>query len=111
MLAEERVPEATLSVSLIDQDSVWVGFIHQHTLYVRASSWTIVDVRESIMAVMELAESLECQNVALCVPKTANQIQPFVHDLLLVGFELIHPQAMQLKPSVKSNYVCLGMEL
>ena len=65
----------------------------------------------SIMAVMELAESLECQNVALCVPKTANQIQPFVHDLLLVGFELIHPQAMQLKPSVKSNYVCLGMEL
>jgi hypothetical protein len=46
MLAEERVPEATLSVSLIDQDSVWVGFIHQHTLYVRASSWTMVDVRE-----------------------------------------------------------------
>jgi hypothetical protein len=46
MLAEKRVPEATLSVSLIDQDSVWVGFIYQDTLFVRASSWKTVDVRE-----------------------------------------------------------------
>jgi hypothetical protein len=63
------------------------------------------------MAVMELAESLECENVALCVPKTANQIQPFIHDLILVGFELIHPQAMQLESSVQTNYICVGMEL
>jgi hypothetical protein len=46
MLAEKRVPEATLSVNLIDQDSIWVGFIVEDTLFVRASSWSNVDVRE-----------------------------------------------------------------
>jgi len=111
MLAEKRVPEATLSVSLIDQDSVWVGFISQDTLFVRASSWTNVDVRESVMAVMELAEMLECSNVALCAIKSANQVQLLIHDLLLVGFELIHPECMQLDQSVQEKYICVGMEL
>jgi len=111
MLAEKRVPEATLSVSLIDQDSVLVGFICQRTLFVRASSWTNVDVRESIMAVMELGELLECSNVALCVTRSAQHAQSLVHDLLLVGFELIHPQCMQLDPSVQERYICVGMEL
>ncbi|CAM0138479.1 unnamed protein product [Umbelopsis sp. WA50703] len=110
MLAEKRVPEATLSVSLIDQDSVWVGFIYQDTLFVRASSWKTVDVRESIMAVMELAETLECENVAFCVPKTANEAQHLIRDLLMVGFELIHPAFKQLGASVQEKYICVGME-
>jgi hypothetical protein len=63
------------------------------------------------MAVMELAERLECSNVALCVAKGANQVQPLIHDLLLVGFELIHPQFLQLGSSVQEKYLCVGMEL
>lgn len=65
----------------------------------------------SVMAVMELAERLECSNVALCVAKEANQVQPLIHDLLLVGFELIHPQFLQLGSSVQEKYLCVGMEL
>jgi hypothetical protein len=68
------------------------------------------NIDDSIMAVMELAETLECENVAFCVPKTANEAQHLIRDLLMVGFELIHPAFKQLGASVQEKYICVGME-
>jgi len=109
MLAEKRIPEATFSVSLIDQDNLWVGFIYHGTLFVRASKLKTMNVRESIMAVMELAETLECSNIALCLPKITSQ--SLIHDLILIGFELIHSQFMQIGSTLEEKYICIGMEL
>ncbi|KAF9154405.1 hypothetical protein BG015_001028 [Linnemannia schmuckeri] len=64
--------DATLTITSNDAKmNTWFGFKSNGALYLRGDGWDDMDIRESIVAALELAEEqLECTSVYLCLEKS-----------------------------------------
>jgi len=74
-------------------------------MFVEAGGSTWQDgFRECVIAIMELAELLECVNVVMCVGKTEGDL---MRSFVYAGFEMIHPNIY----CPKDGFVLLGCEV
>jgi len=62
------------------------------------------EFRLCVMAVMEMAELLECESMVMCVDKGDKDL---VRSFMYAGFELVHPDVY----GHKEGYVLLGCEV
>ncbi|RUS20999.1 LOW QUALITY PROTEIN: hypothetical protein BC937DRAFT_93878 [Endogone sp. FLAS-F59071] len=105
--------EATLTItSQREQTSVWCGFIKEGRLILRGGYWDEIDMRESIIAVLELAETFACTDVIVCIRRDDSRLSNLIHDFLYVGFEPVLP-GMPLGAGLGGEdiYIRVGMEL
>jgi len=105
--------EATLTISSQrNQTNVWCGFIKQGRLILRGGYWEEIDMRESITAILELAETFVCTDVIVCIRRDDPRLTSLIHDFLYIGFEPVLPG---MPPGAglggEDAYVRVGMEL
>jgi len=118
--------EATLTITTHDDDhNIWSGFLlsadqNQNdsacpspTLVLRGGNWDTVDLRESIVAVLELADTLQCGRVIVCLPRKssdhAGDLKRLIHDFMYVGFEVVSQPFGMIEN--KENYIMVGAEV
>jgi len=78
------------------------------TLYVDGKGAESVKLRESIVALLDLAdEHLECAALIIALPRSSPALSEVLHSLMYVG------GTVMTKPPVPSNpaYVLVGMEI
>ncbi|KAF9937308.1 hypothetical protein BGZ67_001402 [Mortierella alpina] len=102
--------DATLTITSNDSKmNTWLGFKSEGALYLRGNGWDDMDIRESVVAALDLAEEqLECTVVYLCLEKSNPHLSKLVRALMYAGFEAVHPGVL---PHADSKYLVLGMEL
>ncbi|KAG0281582.1 hypothetical protein BGZ95_001933 [Linnemannia exigua] len=102
--------DATLTITSNDAKmNTWFGFKSEGALYLRGNGWDDMDIRESVVAALDLAEEqLECTVVYLCLEKSNPHIKDLVRALMYAGFEMVLPGIM---PHADDKYHVLGMEL
>lgn len=107
--------DTTVTISLrMEQINIWCGFILERqdgekTIVLKGDVWEDTSLRESIVAVLELAECLECENIIVCLEKDRRELSCLVHDFMYIGFELVNPL---LQNCLKTDeYVLVGMAL
>ncbi|KAI1294479.1 hypothetical protein EDD11_008116 [Mortierella claussenii] len=105
-----RRVDATLTITSNDSKmNTWFGFKSENALYLRGNGWDDMDIRESVVAALDLAEEqLECQTVYLCLEKTNPKLTNLVRTLMYAGFEVVHPEVLE---HADPKYLVLGMEL
>ncbi|KAA1472951.1 hypothetical protein DENSPDRAFT_779014 [Dentipellis sp. KUC8613] len=78
------------------------------TLYVDAKSAEIVNLRESIVALLDLAdEHLECGALVIALEKTSASLGDVLHSLMYVGGTVVTKPPFQVDPA----YVLVGLEI
>jgi len=93
--------------------SAWDAFVlslpnRPKTLYVDGQSAQLANLRESIVALLDLAdEQLECSAVIIALPKTSEGLDDLIHSLMYVGGQIV------TKPPFKASsaYLLIGLEL
>ncbi|KAG0057521.1 hypothetical protein BGZ83_009160 [Gryganskiella cystojenkinii] len=102
--------DATLTITSTDSKmNTWLGFKSQGALYLRGNGWNDMDIRESVVAALDLAEEqLNCHTVYLCLEKTNEDLAKLVRALMYAGFEVVHPGVLA---HADPKYLVLGMEL
>ncbi|CAO3571420.1 unnamed protein product [Mortierella alpina] len=102
--------DATLTITSNDSKmNTWFGFKSEGALYLRGNGWDDMDIRESVVAALDLAEEqLECTVVYLCLEKSNPHLSELVRALMYAGFEAVHPGVL---PHADAKYLVLGMEL
>ncbi|KAF9571294.1 hypothetical protein EC968_000733 [Mortierella alpina] len=102
--------DATLTITSTDSKmNTWLGFKTEGALYLRGNGWGDMDIRESVVAALDLAEEqLECTVVYLCLEKSNPHLSKLVRALMYAGFEAVHPGVL---PHADPKYLVLGMEL
>jgi len=85
---------------------VWIGCVTNGTMFVEVPADNVWqnEFRECVIAVMEMAELLECHTVVICVAKTAVDL---MRSFMYAGFEMVHPDMY----CHKEDYVLLGCEV
>jgi len=116
--------EATLTITTHDDDhNIWSGFLlspdqnnsttPSTTLVLRGGNWDTVDLRESIVAVLELADTLQCGKVVVCLPRKSSDrsadLKRLIHDFVYVGFEIVSQPFGMIEN--KENYIIVGAEV
>lgn len=77
------------------------------TLYVAGGSYEDVNMRESVCAVLELAEEeLACTGVVMCLEKKTSHIGDLIHALLYVGGTITN-----LPFPAAAEYILVGLDL
>ncbi|KAF9957449.1 hypothetical protein BGZ72_001826 [Mortierella alpina] len=106
----DGVVDATLTITSNDSKmNTWFGFKSEGALYLRGNGWDDMDIRESVVAALDLAEEqLECTVVYLCLEKSNPHLSKLVRALMYAGFEAVHPGVLA---HADSKYLVLGMEL
>ncbi|KAK5815847.1 hypothetical protein F5H01DRAFT_196319 [Linnemannia elongata] len=101
--------DATLTItSNDDKMNTWFGFKSGGALYLRGDGWDDMDIRESIVAALELAEEqLECTSVYLCLEKSNPHITQLTHALLYATFQLVTPGVL---PHADPKYLVMGID-
>ncbi|KAK3844018.1 MAG: hypothetical protein J3R72DRAFT_439597 [Linnemannia gamsii] len=102
--------DATLTITSNDAKmNTWFGFKSEGALYLRGNGWDDMDIRESVVAALDLAEEqLECTVVYLCLEKSNPHIKDLVRALMYAGFEMVLPGIMA---HADDKYHVLGIEL
>ncbi|KAF9927737.1 hypothetical protein FBU30_002940 [Linnemannia zychae] len=102
--------DATLTITSNDAKmNTWFGFKSDGALYLRGNGWDDMDIRESVLAALHLAEEqLECTVVYLCLEKSNPHLSKLVRALMYASFEVVHPGVLA---QADSKYLVLGMEL
>jgi hypothetical protein len=78
------------------------------TLYVDGKSAVHVNLRESIVALLDLAdEQLECTALVLALEKASPALGELLHSLMYVGGTVVTAPAYPVNPA----FVLVGMEL
>lgn len=78
------------------------------TLYVDGKSAEIVSLRESIVALLDLAdEHLECSALVIALEKASPSLGDLLHSLMYVGGTVVTKPPFQLD----SAYVLVGLEI
>ncbi|ETW80417.1 hypothetical protein HETIRDRAFT_452016 [Heterobasidion irregulare TC 32-1] len=78
------------------------------TLYVDGKSAEIVSLRESIVALLDLAdEHLECNALVIALEKTTPALGDLLHSLMYVGGTVVTKPPFQ----VDSAYILVGLEI
>ncbi|KAG0005115.1 hypothetical protein BGZ65_011952 [Modicella reniformis] len=73
------------------------------------NGWDDMDIRESVVAALDLAEEqLECQTVYLCLEKSNPDLANLVRALMYAGFEVVVPGVLL---HADPKYLVLGIEL
>jgi len=116
--------EATLTITTHEDDhNIWSGFLlstdqnnsttTSPTLVLRGGNWDTVDLRESIVAVLELADTLQCGSVVVCLPRKSSDraadLKRLIHDFMYVGFEIVSQPFGTIED--KENYIMVGAEV
>ncbi|KAG0261109.1 hypothetical protein BG011_001361 [Mortierella polycephala] len=103
--------DATLTITSNDSKmNTWFGFKSEGALFLRGNGWDAMDIRDSVVAALDLAEEqLECELVYLCLEKSnVYLVEELVRALMYAGFEVVHPGVL---PHADPKYLVLGMEL
>lgn len=102
--------DATLTITSNDAKmNTWFGFKSEGALYLRGNGWDDMDIRESVVAALDLAEEqLGCRVVYLCLEKSNPHLSKLVRALMYAGFEVVHPGVLA---HADTKYLVLGMEL
>ncbi|KAF9969237.1 hypothetical protein BGZ73_008511 [Actinomortierella ambigua] len=100
--------QTTLTItSNDDKKNVWYGFIADGALFLRGDGWGDMEIRESIVAVLELAEEqLGCDKVYLCLEKSHPDLADLVRALMYADFQMVHPGVL---PNADPKYLVLGI--
>ncbi|KAF9913156.1 hypothetical protein EC991_003616 [Linnemannia zychae] len=103
--------DATLTITSNDSKmNTWFGFKSEGALYLRGNGWDDMDIRESVVAALDLAEEqFECSVVYLCLEKSHPQLEDIVRALMYAGFEVVHKGVLAHRADDK--YFVLGIEL
>ncbi|KAF8949069.1 hypothetical protein BGZ47_011297 [Haplosporangium gracile] len=101
--------DATLTITSNDAKmNTWFGFKSNGALYLRGDGWDDMDIRESIVAALELAEEqLECSSVYLCLEKSNPHLTQLTHALLYATFQLVTPGVL---PHADPKYLVMGID-
>ncbi|KAI1307286.1 hypothetical protein EDD11_004536 [Mortierella claussenii] len=102
--------EATLTITSNDSKmNTWFGFVSDSALFLKGDGWDDMDVRESVVAALDLAEEqLGCQSVYLCLEKNNPSLANLVRTLMYAGFEMVTPGILT---HADPKYLVLGMDL
>ncbi|KAG0295759.1 hypothetical protein BGZ98_001239 [Dissophora globulifera] len=102
--------DATLTITSNDSKmNTWVGFVSEGALFLKGNGWDDMDIRESVVAALDLAEEqLGCHAVHLCLEKKNPNITKLVRTLMYAGFEMVHPGVLA---RADPKYLVLGMDL
>ncbi|GJJ73640.1 hypothetical protein EMPS_05998 [Entomortierella parvispora] len=102
--------DARLTITSTDSKmNTWFGFVSEGALFLRGNGWDDMDIRESVVAALDLAEEqLGCQTVLLCLEKNDPSIAKLVRTLMYAGFEMVHPAVL---PNANPKYLVMGMDL
>ena len=101
------------AVELAQIHAGWEGVVLDNpeqgtrTLYVAGGSYEDVNMRESVCAVLELAEEeLACTGVVMCLEKKTSHIGDLIHALLYVGGTITN-----LPFPAAQDYILVGLDL
>jgi len=77
--------------------NAWDAFIYDDTLFLRSPTvelgWTESEFRDSVVAVLELAEeSTDCEHIVVAMEKARGDLNILFRAFLHVGFEIVAPQ-------------------
>ncbi|KAF9358206.1 hypothetical protein BGX34_009026 [Mortierella sp. NVP85] len=102
--------DAKLTITSNDSKmNTWYGFVSEGALFLKGNGWDDMDIRESVVAALDLAEEqLGCQTVYLCLEKSNPNLTKLVRTLMYAGFEMVHPSVL---PHADPKYLVLGMDL
>ncbi|KAF9574102.1 hypothetical protein EC968_007354 [Mortierella alpina] len=102
--------DATLMITSNDQNmNTWFGFVSDGALFLKGNGWDSTDIRESVVAALDLAEEqLGCQALYLCLEKSNPNLTTLVRTLMYAGFEMVHPSVL---PDADPKYLVLGMDI
>ncbi|KAF9110502.1 hypothetical protein BGX27_006267 [Mortierella sp. AM989] len=102
--------DATLTITSNDSKmNTWFGFVSEGALFLRGDGWDDMDIRESVVAALDLAEEqLGCHSVHLCLEKSNPDLAKLVRTLMYAGFEMVHPDVLA---NADPKYLVLGMDL
>ncbi|CAG8533092.1 13177_t:CDS:2, partial [Racocetra persica] len=101
------------SVQQVQQhDYKWEGFVMNSmnsVLFLKDNGLNVVELKESIVAVLELAEEcLKCNSVVVCLDKKSPHLSTLIRGFLYVGFELVMPGTFNHN---SNDFLLVGMEL
>ncbi|KAK3826998.1 MAG: acyl-CoA N-acyltransferase [Linnemannia elongata] len=103
--------DARLTITSNESNNMntWYGFVSEGALFLRGNGWDDMDIRESVVAALDLAEEqLGCQTVQLCLEKSNPNLAKLVRTLMYAGFEMVHPDILA---HADPKYLVLGMDL
>ncbi|KAG0252144.1 hypothetical protein BG011_007185 [Mortierella polycephala] len=102
--------DATLTITSNDSEmNTWFGFVSEGSLFLKGNGWDDMDIRESVVAALDLAEEqLGCEAIHLCLDKGNPNLAKLVRTLMYVGFEMVHPSVLR---HADPKYLVLGMDL
>ncbi|KAF9397737.1 hypothetical protein BGX21_008559 [Mortierella sp. AD011] len=102
--------DATIAITSNDSKrNTWLGFKSERALFLRGNGWDDMDIRESVVAALDLAEEqLGCETVYLCLEKSSPHLEKLVRALMYAGFEVVTPGVLE---HADPKYLVLGMEL
>ncbi|KAG0046586.1 hypothetical protein BGZ83_008244 [Gryganskiella cystojenkinii] len=105
--------DARLTITSTGTDSssnnTWFGFVSEGALFLRGNGWEDMEIRESVVAALDLAEEqLGCKTVHLCLEKANPGLAKLVRTLMYAGFEMVHPAIL---PNANPKYLVMGMDL
>lgn len=108
--AKNKDVDAKVTITSNDSKrNTWIGFKSDGALFLRGNGWDDMDIRESVVAALDLAEEqLECQTVYLCLEKSNPDLANLVRALMYAGFEVVVPGIL---PHIDPKYLVLGIEL
>ncbi|KAF9429221.1 hypothetical protein BGZ76_001645 [Entomortierella beljakovae] len=106
----KNMVDATLTITSNDsKQNTWLGFKSEGALYLKGNGWDDMDIRESVVAALDLAEEqFECEVVYLCLEKSNPYLAKLVRALMYAGFEVVTPGILE---HADPKYLVLGMEL
>jgi len=102
--------DARLTITSTDSKmNTWFGFVSDDVLFLRGNGWEDMEIRESVVAALDLAEEqLGCKTVHLCLEKANPNLAKLVRTLMYAGFEMVHPAVL---PNANPKYLVMGMDL
>ncbi|KAF9347140.1 hypothetical protein BGX26_001365 [Mortierella sp. AD094] len=105
-----KMVDATLTITSNDSKrNTWFGFKSEGALFLRGNGWDDMDIRESVVAALDLAEEqLGCETVYLCLEKSNPHLEKLVRALMYAGFEVVTPGVLE---HADPKYLVLGVEL
>jgi hypothetical protein len=88
----------------------WEAFVSDHVMFVHPPAydvWAANEFRESVIALLELAEFIDCDQVVVCLNKDRTDSSDMMRAFMYAGFELVYPNVFQHA----SSFVLLGSEV
>jgi len=102
-----------VSISVPNMDTVFDGVVldipnQPKTLYVDGKSAEVVSLRESVVALLDLAdERLECSALVIMLERASPKLSALLHSLMYAGGTVVTKPLYQVDPA----FVLVGLEI